>query len=108
MSEKANTPVVSFGALLRRHRGDLGLTQEELAERAGIHAQEVSKLERDVVRRPRSTTVQFLAEALTLDAQQREAFAAAARGEPASAALSQIEESMAARASPANLMDAES
>src|SRR5215472_19116739 len=76
----------SFGALLRRYRGIRGLTQAELGERAGLHAQEISKLERDVVRSPRSTTVGFLAEALKLDAHQKVAFAAAARGMPASPA----------------------
>jgi len=54
----------SFGTLLRSYRGRAALTQEELAERAGLHAQEISKLERGVVRTPRSTTVEYLAVAL--------------------------------------------
>jgi tetratricopeptide (TPR) repeat protein len=45
--------------------------------------QEVSMLERGVRRTPRSTTVEFLAAALQLDAQQKEMFIAAARGKPA-------------------------
>src|SRR5215471_3124095 len=77
MGGKAGAGTGSFGALLRRYRGQMGLTQEELAERAGLHAQEISQLERDVVRRPRSTTVEYLAEALKLDTQQKEAFVAA-------------------------------
>jgi transcriptional regulator with XRE-family HTH domain len=84
MGRNADVGTESFGALLRRYRGRLGLTQEELAERAGLHAQEISQLERGVVRNPRSTTVEFLADALKLDAQERMIFAAAARGEPAS------------------------
>src|SRR5215471_21518456 len=71
----------SFGSLLRRHRGAIGLTQEELAERAGLHAQEISKLERGVLRSPHSTTVEFLARALKLDPPQKESFIAAARGQ---------------------------
>jgi transcriptional regulator with XRE-family HTH domain/tetratricopeptide (TPR) repeat protein len=80
MGRNADFGTVSFGTLLRRYRGRIGLTQEELGERAGLHAQEISKLERDLVRLPRSTTVQFLADTLRLDAQEREAFHRAARG----------------------------
>ena len=81
MGRKADSGTESFGALLRRYRGRMGLTQEELAERAGLHAQEISQLERDVVQRPRSTTVEFLADALKLDAQERATFVAgSARG----------------------------
>jgi transcriptional regulator with XRE-family HTH domain len=69
MGRKADVGTGSFGALLRRYRGERGLTQEELGERAGLHAQEISQLERSVVRRPRSTTVAFLADALMLDAR---------------------------------------
>ena len=38
---------VSFGALLKRQRLAAGLTQEALAERAGLSAKAVSDLERD-------------------------------------------------------------
>jgi transcriptional regulator with XRE-family HTH domain len=37
---------VSFGELLRDHRRAAGLTQEELAERAGLSARSISELER--------------------------------------------------------------
>src|SRR5258708_36728973 len=84
MGRKADHGTESFGMPLRRRRGRRGFTQEELADRAGLHAQEISQLERGVVRSPRSTTVEFLADALTLDTHEKEAFAAAARGEPAS------------------------
>ncbi|HEV2456819.1 MAG TPA: tetratricopeptide repeat protein [Ktedonobacterales bacterium] len=69
-----------FGALLRRHRAAAGLTQEELAERAGLSARAVSDLERGRKRMPRKDTVALLATALSLSPRQREAFAAAARG----------------------------
>jgi transcriptional regulator with XRE-family HTH domain len=81
LMDGANAVAGSFGALLRRHRGAMGLTQEDLAERAGLHAQEISKLERGVLRSPHSTTVEFLARALKLDPQQKESFIVAARGQ---------------------------
>src|SRR2546430_7660484 len=90
MGMKLDVGTESFGALVRRYGGSLGLTQEELADRAGLYAQQISQLERDVVRRPRSTTVQNLAEALKLDADERVGFAVAARGESASVAPTPI------------------
>jgi transcriptional regulator with XRE-family HTH domain len=36
----------SFGEIVRLHRGKLGLTQEVVAERAGIHATYVGMVER--------------------------------------------------------------
>ena len=42
----------SFGARLKRLRDAAGLTQEELACRAGLTAKAVSALERGVRRRP--------------------------------------------------------
>jgi tetratricopeptide (TPR) repeat protein/transcriptional regulator with XRE-family HTH domain len=80
---KADAGAESFGKLLRRYRGVRGLTQEELGGRAGLHTQEISKLEREVVRNPRSTTAEFLADALKLDAQERATFIAAACRRPA-------------------------
>jgi predicted ATPase/transcriptional regulator with XRE-family HTH domain len=67
----------SFGALLRRYRGARGLTQEELAERSGLSGHAISMLERGVRRAPYASTVECLAEALKLNAPQREAFVAA-------------------------------
>jgi tetratricopeptide (TPR) repeat protein len=69
---------VTFGALLRQHRRAAGLTQEALAERAGLTAQAISALERGVRRRPHPSTVRLLAAALRLQAQDRAAFEAAA------------------------------
>jgi tetratricopeptide (TPR) repeat protein/transcriptional regulator with XRE-family HTH domain len=74
-------PSNMFGRLLRRHRGDIGLTQEELAKRSGISVQAITMLERGVRRSPRTSTVAFLAEALKLTGHMREQFEAAARGE---------------------------
>ena len=57
-----------FGALLRRYRRRAGLTQEELAEQAGISTRALSDLERGVRRRPHKDTVALLAGALALAA----------------------------------------
>ena len=75
----------SFGTLLREHRAAANLTQEELAERSGISVQAIGALERGDRRSPRPSTVEFLAQALKLDASRREAFVSAARGQPARA-----------------------
>jgi transcriptional regulator with XRE-family HTH domain len=60
-----------FGAVLRRHRVALGLTQEALAERAGMSARTIADLERGVNRTPRRDTVPLLADALGLAAAER-------------------------------------
>ncbi len=46
----------TFGELLRQHRLDQGLTQETLAERAGISAHGIQKLERGLTHPYRETT----------------------------------------------------
>ncbi len=74
----ATAPPVLFGALLRRFRVKAGLTQEALAERAGLSARGISDLERSVNRAPRSITVSLLAGALGLAPGERETLLAAA------------------------------
>ena len=71
----------SFGVLLRQYRLAAGLTQEALAERAGVSSKAVSGLERDPDRTPRLDTVALLADALGVDADTREVLLAAARPE---------------------------
>jgi transcriptional regulator with XRE-family HTH domain len=66
-----------FGALLRRHRLAAGLTQEALAERAGLSARGLQDLEKGA-RRPLAATVRRLAGALSLSPEEGAAFAAAA------------------------------
>jgi predicted ATPase/DNA-binding NarL/FixJ family response regulator/DNA-binding XRE family transcriptional regulator len=68
-----------FGDLLRRHRTAVALSQEELAERAGLSVRGLSDLERGVHRAPRLETVRMLADALGLGADDRADFLAAAR-----------------------------
>src|SRR5688572_7410294 len=75
----------AFGALLARHRRAAGLTQEELAERAGLSTRGVSDLERGARQRPQVETVRLLATALALPDADRAALLAAARRRPSSA-----------------------
>jgi predicted ATPase/DNA-binding XRE family transcriptional regulator len=69
-----------FGRLLRQLRDDAGLTQEELAEAAGLSPRSVSDLERGVNLTARKDTARLLADALGLAGPQRALFEAAARG----------------------------
>jgi predicted ATPase/DNA-binding XRE family transcriptional regulator len=60
-----------FGARLRRLREAAGLTQEDLASRAGLSAKGISDLERGARRRPHPHTVRALADALELSEAER-------------------------------------
>src|SRR6266536_4072552 len=62
---------MNLGERLRRHRLEAGLTQEELAGQAGLSLRAVSDLERGIRRYPYPDTVQRLANALGLDADER-------------------------------------
>ena len=68
----------SFGARLRRLREAAGVTQEELASRASLSSDAVSRLERGQRQRPYPHTVRALAEALDLSEDEREALIASA------------------------------
>src|SRR5437868_179676 len=68
-----------FGSLLRRYRLAAELTQEELAERAGISTRGVSDLERGAHGLPRKDTLQLLLDALALSPADQARLAAAAR-----------------------------
>jgi transcriptional regulator with XRE-family HTH domain len=72
----------AFGLLLRQQRGDAGLTQEELADRARLSARVISDLERGVSQNPHLSTVHHLAEALDLSGEERARFERTARGGP--------------------------
>jgi predicted ATPase/DNA-binding XRE family transcriptional regulator len=87
----ARDPVVTpgFGDLLRAHRTAAGLSQEALAERAGLSARAVGDLERGAKLRPHPETLRRLADALGLGQSERAELAAAARPESRSAALPQ-------------------
>ena len=87
-----------FGDLLRDLRQNAGLTQEELAARAGLSPNAVGALERGQRRRPYPHTVRALAEALGLGEEGRASLLAAVPGrtEPAP----QVEEASRATVPP--------
>jgi predicted ATPase/tetratricopeptide (TPR) repeat protein/DNA-binding XRE family transcriptional regulator len=62
---------MDFGYLLRTARRSAGLTQEMLAESAGISTRAISDLERGINRAPRRDTLDMLAEALELTGEER-------------------------------------
>ena len=77
MSEQ---PALGFAGLLRQLRAQARLTQEELAEAAGVSPRSVSDLERGINRTARKDTAELLAAALGLAEPVRPLFVAAARG----------------------------
>lgn len=76
MSEQDAT---EFATLLRRFRHQRRLTQEELAEHSGVSLGAISLLERGLTQGPQRGTVEMLATALELDAEEAVAFVAATR-----------------------------
>ena len=73
-------PPLSFAGLVRQLRGEAKLTQEELAQAAGLSPRAVSDLERGVNRTARKTTAVQLAAALGLADPVSVVFVEAARG----------------------------
>ena len=76
----AEQPVLGFAGLLRRLRVEARLTQEELAQAAGLSPRSVSDLERGINRTARKDTAVLLAGALGLAEPMVALFVAAARG----------------------------
>jgi predicted ATPase/DNA-binding XRE family transcriptional regulator len=76
----AGEEAAPFGARLRRLRETAGLSQEELAARAGLTAKAISMLERGQRRRPYPHTVRSLADALDLPEDERADLVAAVPG----------------------------
>jgi predicted ATPase/DNA-binding XRE family transcriptional regulator len=79
MASDTTARVCTFGDLLRHHRRAGGLTQEALAERAGISVRAISDLERGSRTHPYRETATLLADALGLNGSARAALLAAAR-----------------------------
>ena len=79
MIDGAGVEAGSFGERLRRYREAAGLSQEELAERAGVSGKAIGALERGERRRPYPATIRQLADALGLDEAARSQFSLAAR-----------------------------
>ena len=69
----------TFGDLLRRYRSSAGLSQTELAERAGLSRRGISDLERSIRHTPYPATVRRLVKALGLGHADRAALLSAAR-----------------------------
>lgn len=61
--------MAKLGGNLREQRHKLGLSQEQVAERSGVHATEVSRIEAGK-RDPRVSTVLRLAKAVELNPGQ--------------------------------------
>jgi predicted ATPase/DNA-binding XRE family transcriptional regulator len=78
----AGEPTGGFGLLLREFRVAAGLSQEALAQRAGLSVDAVAALERGRRTRPRAFTVGVLADALGLSGSERARLASAAVGPP--------------------------
>jgi predicted ATPase/DNA-binding XRE family transcriptional regulator len=79
MPDDVPSDALTFGDLLRRHRRARALTQEALAERAGVSARAVSDLERGARSHPYRETARLLADALGLTGNARTGLLAAAR-----------------------------
>ncbi|MGY0003078.1 ATP-binding protein [Micromonospora sp. I033] len=75
-----------IGNALRAHRRAMSLSQEELAERAGLSVRNLRAIEIGQVRTPRQRTVRLLADALGLTPAQRLRFYALARAGEATGA----------------------
>ena len=76
---KSAAATARFAELLRQFRLALGLSQEELAERARLSVNAVGLLERGARNVPRRATVDALANALELENAKREEFEASVR-----------------------------
>lgn len=85
-----STQPSTLGALLRRHRAAAGLTQEELARRAGVSVRSVSDVERGVSHWPHPDTIARLADALALGAEARASLTAIARRRPSADAMTPL------------------
>jgi tetratricopeptide (TPR) repeat protein/transcriptional regulator with XRE-family HTH domain len=94
----AEQPGLGFAELLRQLRAGARLTQEELAEAAGLSPRSVSDLERGIHQTAHKDTAGLLAGALGLAEPVRTVFVAAARGR---APVAEVLTAMRAEAAPA-------
>jgi transcriptional regulator with XRE-family HTH domain/tetratricopeptide (TPR) repeat protein len=67
-----------FGSIVRTYRRRLGLTQEGLSARTGVHSRTIAKIEAGQIVGPRPSTVGLFADAFALEGTEREAFFASA------------------------------
>jgi predicted ATPase/transcriptional regulator with XRE-family HTH domain len=83
-SNPRDNQAAAFGNLLRRLRLRAGLSQEALAERAGVGLSTIAALEHGDRPRPRPATVALLAQALDAGSQERAELLGAASATPSS------------------------
>jgi transcriptional regulator with XRE-family HTH domain/tetratricopeptide (TPR) repeat protein len=95
MSSIADTAAVDFAGLLKRFRSRTGLTQERLAEAAGLSVEAIRLLEAGRRRQPRPATIKRLANALELPAADLRSLELAA-GRPAAEARDGIPDQLPA------------
>jgi len=86
---------LSFAGLLRQLRAEAKLTQEELAQAAGLSPRSVSDLERGINRTAHKDTALMLADALSLAGPERDLFVAAARGKAPAADVLSVRQAVA-------------
>ncbi|TCC24652.1 BTAD domain-containing putative transcriptional regulator [Kribbella speibonae] len=79
MTRRQEEPTVGFGVLLRRLRQEAGVTQRDLAGRAGVSIAAVRDLEQGRTRSPKDSSIEALAEALELTGPDIASLQAAAR-----------------------------
>ena len=76
---EATAAPATLADLIRQFRSDARLSQEDVAERAGVSTRTVSDIECGVAKSPRAITLSLLAEALGLDEAARDRLRAATR-----------------------------
>ena len=88
---------VPFGDRLRRFREDAGMTEDALAERAGLSTQGIAVLERGRSRRPYPHTVRALGDALDLSTEDHAVLLASVPGQITLTVAVDVELAYAAR-----------
>ncbi|ONI75806.1 hypothetical protein BWI15_08290 [Kribbella sp. ALI-6-A] len=73
-------PAGRFGEVLRSHRRSAGMTQRELADRAGLSAAAIRDLEQGRTKSPKPESIQVIAAALALTPADAQLLHAAAEG----------------------------
>jgi DNA-binding SARP family transcriptional activator/DNA-binding XRE family transcriptional regulator len=102
MGHGYSNPTSQFGSLVRAYRLEAGLTQRELAARAGLSVATLRDLEQSRRHRPRANSLAAIAHALSLDPDQAASLGQAAmlprrRGVPVPSPRSSREDSRVAR-----------
>src|ERR1700760_2674267 len=70
MGHRFNNTTTGFGSLVRMHRHEAGMTQRELAAKAGLSIAALRDIEQSRRHRPRANSLAALADALSLDPDQ--------------------------------------